>query len=48
MKGQDYEAKNKYLSSHTNTFIPPSEQLQRTAADIVGVPNTKITVKEVR
>jgi hypothetical protein len=47
IKGQDFEAKNKYTSSHTTNFIPPSERLQRTAADIVGVPNTKIVVKEV-
>lgn len=47
VKGQDFEAKDKYVSSHTANHIPPSERLQRTAADIVGVPNTKITVKEV-
>lgn len=47
VKGQDFEAKNKYTSSHTANFIPTSERLQRTAADIVGVPNTKIIVKEV-
>ena len=48
VKGQDFEAKDKYVSSHTTNHIPPSERLQRTAADIVGVPNTKITVKEVK
>jgi hypothetical protein len=48
VKGQDFEAKDKYVSSHTTNHIPPSERLQRTAADIVGVPNTKVTVKEVK
>ena len=47
IKGQDFDAKNKYISSHTAYHIPPSERLQKTAADIVGVPNTKIIVKEV-
>lgn len=44
VKGQDLEAHHKYVSSHTTSHIPPSERLQRTAADIVGVPNTKINV----
>jgi hypothetical protein len=47
VKGQDVDAKHKYVTSHTASHIPPSERLQRTAADIVGVPNTKIVVKEV-
>jgi hypothetical protein len=47
VKGQDFEAKHKYITSHTTSHIPPSERLQRTAADIVGVPNTRIVVKEV-
>lgn len=47
VKGQDFEAKHKYVTSHTTSHIPPSERLQRTAADIVGVANTKIVVKEV-
>lgn len=28
-------------------MIPPSEMLRRTAADIVGVPNKKIDVRQV-
>ena len=47
VKGQDLDAKDKYVSSHTANYIPPSERLQRTAANIVGVPDTKIIVKEV-
>ena len=37
--GQDFKARDKYVSTQTRTTIPPSEMLQRTAADIVGVPN---------
>jgi hypothetical protein len=46
LKGQDFEAKDKYASSHTVSHIPPSERLQRTAANIVGVADTRIIVKE--
>lgn len=47
VKGQDFGARDKYVSSNSINMMPPSERLQRTAADIVGVPNTKIVVKEV-
>lgn len=47
VKGQDFEARDKYVSSQNEHFLPPSERFQRTAADIVGVPATKITVKAV-
>lgn len=47
VKGQDFEARNKYVSTQTSHFLPPSERFQRTAADIVGVPPTKIDVKAV-
>ena len=45
--GQDFVAKDKYVSSNSINMMPPSERLQRTAADIVGVANTKIPVNEV-
>jgi hypothetical protein len=47
VKGQDYEARDKYVSTNTASFIPPSERFQRTAADIVGVPPCSIKVKPV-
>lgn len=47
VRGQDLPPRHKYISTQTDTNIPPSEMLQRTAADIVGIPNTKIKVKEV-
>ena len=46
-KGQDLRSRDKYVSTTTTSMVPPSERLQRTAADIVGVPNTKINVSEV-
>ena len=47
VKGQDLPPRHKYVSTQNDVNIPPSEMLQRTAADIVGVPNKKIVVKEV-
>lgn len=47
-KGQDFVARDKFVSSQTRTNIPPSEMLQKTAADIVGVPNKEIKIKEPR
>ena len=47
IKGQDVAPRNKYVTTQTDTNIPPSEMLHRTAAEIVGVPNKKIIVKEV-
>jgi hypothetical protein len=47
VKGQDLDAQHKYVSMHQMNNIPPSEMLQRTAADIVGVPNKTVTVKAV-
>ena len=45
--GQDIPTRHKYLSTQTNSNIPPSEMLHRTAAEIVGLPNKRITVQEV-
>lgn len=42
IKGQDHPTEEKYISSQTNAYISPSEMLQRTAADIVGVENKRI------
>ena len=42
LKGQDHLPEDKYISCQTDTHISPSEMLQRTAADIVGVDNKKI------
>lgn len=47
VKGQDIEPKHKYVSTQQQVNIPPSEMLQRTAADIVGVPNKTVTVQPV-
>ena len=47
VKGQDLAAKNKYVSTQTSTNIPPSEMFAKTAANIVGIPNKEIKVKEV-
>ena len=46
LKGQDLPPEEKYISYHTDTLIPPSDVLQRTAADIVGVDNKRIEVRE--
>lgn len=47
VKGQDLDAQHKYVSTSQSCNISPSEMLQRTAADIVGVPNKKVSVKPV-
>jgi hypothetical protein len=47
VKGQDIEPKHKYVSTQQQVNIPPSEMLQRTAADIGGVPNKTVTVQPV-
>jgi hypothetical protein len=47
LKGQDHPVENRYVSTLAETHIPPSLMLQRTAADIVGVPPKKIDVNEV-
>jgi hypothetical protein len=47
VKGQDLEARDKYVTTNTASYFPPSERFQRTAADIVGVPPTRITVPAV-
>lgn len=39
IRGQDLPPSEKFVSTHTKVNIPPSEMLQRTAADIVGIPN---------
>lgn len=44
VKGQDLDPQHKYVSTQQSTNISPSEMLQRTAADIVGVPNKKVSV----
>lgn len=46
MKGQDHAPEDKYISCQTDTHISPSEMLQRTAADIVGVDNRTISINE--
>ena len=46
MKGQDLAPRNKYVSTQTNVNIPPTEMFSRTAANIVGVPDKEIKVKE--
>ena len=46
LKGQDHLPEDKYVSCQIDTHISPSEMLQRTAADIVGVENRKIEIKE--
>lgn len=48
LRGQDHPVEHRYVSTIAETHIPPSLMLQRTAADIVGVPPKKIDVNEVR
>jgi hypothetical protein len=48
LKGQDHPVEYKYVSTLAETHIPPSLMLQRTAADIVGVPLKRIDVSEVQ
>ena len=47
VRGQDFESRDKYVTTNTNSYMPPSERFQRTAADIVGVPPCQIKVKAV-
>ena len=47
VKGQDVDPKYKYVSTQQDVNIPPSQMLQRTAADIVGVPNKQVLVNPV-
>lgn len=47
VKGQDLDAEHKFVSIQQSNNITPSQMLQRTAADIVGVPNKRVTVKPV-
>ena len=47
VKGQDFESRDKYVTTNTSSYMPPSERFQRTAADIVGVPPTQIKVQPV-
>lgn len=39
VRGQDLPPSEKYVSVQQRTKIPPSQMLQRTAAEVVGVPN---------
>ena len=41
-------AREKYVSSQTKNFVPPSEMLRRTAAEVVGIPNKEIKINEPR
>ena len=47
LQGQDHPNEYRYGSTVAETHIPPNLMLQRTAADIVGVPPKKIDVNEV-
>lgn len=47
VKGQDFQPRDKYVTTTTTNFLPPSERFQRTAANIVGVPDTRIEVPAV-
>lgn len=46
VSGQDFPPSEKYVSTQSKINIPPSEMLQRTAADIVGIPNKEVKVNE--
>jgi hypothetical protein len=47
LKGQDHPVEYKYVSTIAETHISPNLMLQRTAADIVGIPQKRINVSEV-
>lgn len=47
LKGQDHPVEHRYVSTLAETHIPPNLMLQRTAADIVGVPTKTIDINEV-
>lgn len=48
VKGQDVPPREKYVSTQTKTNVPPSEMLRRTAAEVVGIPNKEIKIREPR
>lgn len=46
VSGQDLPPREKYVTTQSKVNIAPSEMLQRTAADIVGIPNKTVKVQE--